>query len=174
MKCEEFRTRMVEGGSEENELEQHIGNCLECSAWLERELSEPPQGLTPAQWQAATARCFPESLPQQQPETPAEPIQPVTFWNSYVNGMTYGLVFGLSIVFGFALLQLRNSSVEEPPRTPLAQISFVEDSERELPIFCGENRFDVTFLQDGDSEMVSFVEYDDEIKFLDYSEEENL
>ena len=174
MQCKEFRSLMIEGGGVESDLEQHLGSCQECSSWLEHEIAEPPPGLTPAQWQAATARCFPKSLPENAAEVPAEKAQPETFWNSYVNGMTYGLVFGLSIVFGFAILHLLPKASEKQSERSLAQISFVEDSARELPVFFAEKKFDVTFLQNNGSEIVSFVEFDNEIKFLDYSEEENL
>ncbi|HAE37584.1 MAG TPA: hypothetical protein DCG57_02960 [Candidatus Riflebacteria bacterium] len=174
MQCKEFRSLMKEGGGIESELEQHLGSCHECSTWLEHEIAEPPMGLTPAQWQTATARCFPENLPETAAEAPAEKTEPVTFWKSYVNGMTYGLVFGLSIVFGFAILQLLPDAGEKTLERSLAQINFVEGAARELPVFFAEKKFDVTFLANDDSEIMSFVEFDNEIKFLDYSEEENL
>ncbi|EKD82624.1 MAG: hypothetical protein ACD_39C01182G0001, partial [uncultured bacterium] len=122
----------------------------------------------------ATARCFPEQLPEMTATSQSEQDKPVTFWNSYINGMTYGLVFGLSIVFGFAILHLRGNSIEEAKRTSLAQVSFVEEMERKLPNFLEQEKFDVTFLPVDDSEMMSFVEFDTDMKFLDDSEEENL
>ncbi|MBU1107192.1 MAG: hypothetical protein KKB51_11030 [Candidatus Riflebacteria bacterium] len=174
MKCEEFRTRMTKVESSCSELEQHMAECPDCSVWLERELAEPPQGLTPAQWQAATARCFPEQLPEQPAETLVEIKEPESFWGNYLHGMTYGLVFGLSIVFGFAILQLLPDAGEKLSSRSLAQVSFIEQSEREMPVFFERGKFDVTFLHDDDSELMSFVEFDNEMKFLDYSEEENL
>ncbi len=172
MKCEEFRTCMSNGGGNESELEEHLGSCSECATWLERELAEPPQGLTPAQWQAATARCFPDKLPEASATKPEE--EPKSFWESYFHGMTYGLVFGLSIVCGFALLSLREDPVADKPRPSLAQVNFVENGERELPVYFEKEKKDVTFLQTGDSEMMSFVEFDNRMNFLDYNEEEQL
>lgn len=163
---------MSEGGGEESELEKHLESCHECSAWLERELAEAPQGLTPAQWQTATARCFPEKLPEPTLEKPAE--EPKKFWNSYFHGMTYGMVFGLSIVFGFALLSLRQETTKEAPLPSLVQVSFVDTADFAMPIFFETEKNNVTFLQFTDSELMSFVEFNNEIKFLDYNKEENL
>jgi len=176
MKCEEFRTSMSNGGGIESELEEHLGSCPECAAWLEREIAEPPQGLTPAQWQAATARCFPEKLPEKSPEKAEETVDEgsKSFWNSYFHGMTYGLVFGLSIVCGFALLSLREDPSTEKPLPSLAEISFFESSERELPVFFEKNKNDVTFMKYEDSELVSFVEFDNAMTFLEHDEEEML
>ncbi|PKL43554.1 MAG: hypothetical protein CVV42_20025 [Candidatus Riflebacteria bacterium HGW-Riflebacteria-2] len=178
MKCEKFRTSMTNGGGHESELEEHLGNCPECAAWLEREIAEPPQGLTPAQWQAATARCFPEKLPEtavdKTSEKENEKEEPKSFWNSYFHGMTYGMVFGLSIVFGFALLSLRDDPAAEKPLPVLSEISFVESDERELPVFFEKNKKSVTFLQFENSELVSFVEFDNAMTFLDDDEEEKL
>lgn len=172
LKCKKFRTLMSEGSGEESELEKHLDSCQECSAWLERELAEAPQGLTPAQWQTATARCFPEKLSEQALEKPVE--EPKKFWNSYFHGMTYGMVFGLSIVFGFALLSLRQRTVEEPPLPSLSQVSFVDTADRDLPVFFETKKNNVTFLPFANSELMSFVEFNDEIKFMEYNEEENL
>lgn len=102
---------MTEGASDESELNKHLESCHECSTWLEREIAEAPPGLTPVQWQTATARCFPENRPEQALEKPAE--EPKKFWSSYLHGMTYGMVFGLSIVFGLTLLSLRQGTAEE-------------------------------------------------------------
>ncbi len=172
MKCERFRTCMSNGGGIESELEEHLGSCPECAAWLEREIAEPPQGLTPAQWQAATARCFPDKLPEKVAEQPVD--EPKGFWNSYFHGMTYGLVFGLSIVCGFALLSLREDPVAEKPLPTLAEISFIDGEAPAMPVFFEKSKNDVTFLQYDDSEMVSFVEFDNAMTFLEHDEEEKL
>lgn len=172
MKCEEFRTCMTSGKGVESELEKHLGSCPACAAWLEHEIAEPPQGLTPAQWQAATARCFPEKLPEAVAEKPDE--EPKSFWNSYFHGMTYGLVFGLSIVCGFALLSLREDPVTEKPLPTLAEVSFVESEVPAMPIFFEKNKNSVTFMKYEASEMMSFVEFDSAMKFLDQNEEEKL
>jgi len=172
MKCEEFRACMTSGKGAESKLEEHLGSCPECAAWLEREIAEPPQGLTPAQWQAATARCFPDKLPEAATEKPDE--GPKSFWNSYFHGMTYGLVFGLSIVCGFALLSLREDPVTEKPLPTLADTSFMESTAPRMPVFFENDKTNVTFLKYEDSEMMSFVEFDSAIKFFDQNEEEKL
>lgn len=171
MKCEEFRTQMSAGNGNEKELETHLSDCPECAAWLEREIAEPPQGLTPAQWQAATARCFPANLPT---KNAPEPEKATSFIGSFYHGMTYGLVFGLSIVFGFAILTLLQERQSPPAAPSLSQVSFIESSERDMPVFFEKGKNNVTFYEIHDSEMVSFVEFDKTINFLDQEEEEQL
>lgn len=170
MKCEEFRAMIISSENSEDQLSGHLETCLSCKKWLDSELLQAPQGLTPAQWQAATSRCFPaiDDVVKEEAE------KPESFWSFFGQGLKYGMVFGLSIVTGFALLSLK---IENQPKFNLEtrhEISFLADTPKELPSFMEINKFDVTFLSYNDSELMSFVEHSEMPDFLEQTQEEEL
>ena len=151
MKCEEFKNLMSSSNGNEAELERHLADCQACDAWLQKELSSPPTGLTPAQWHDATARCFPEKLPENSVEAAPD------FWQFFLNGMKYGLVFGLSLVTGFALLEHLNHAGGPAAADKIEMVSFIDDIEPALPDFVESSDLDVTFYEVGESKFVSFL-----------------
>ena len=171
MQCEEFRQLMLASEGNEGELEKHLESCPACDAWLQKELATPPEGLTPAQWHDATARCFPEQVPAvKAPEAEAEAE---TFWTFFFNGLKYGMVFGLSIVAGFAILEhLQGPAKNLPQPQEVKLVSFVEPSETALPDFFEKPGFDVTFYENGDSKIVSFLPKVQMQSFYETTEEE--
>ncbi len=166
MNCEEFKLQIKEHHHDDSELEAHIESCPACCAWLNKEIEAPPQGLTPAEWQAATARCFPEIKELVAKE------EPETFWSFYLTGLKYGAVFGLSIVTGFALLSLREEPLPKYDLNHRETMSFVDREETTLRSFVEKDIFSVTFVADDDSELVSFVEKVEMIDFIEESKEE--
>jgi len=170
MKCEDFKNMIISSENNEDELSDHLDTCISCKEWLDAELSQAPKGLTPAQWQAATARCFP-AIDDVIKEDPAKTE---SFWSFFGQGLKYGMVFGLSIVTGFAILSLK---IDNPPRFNLEakhEISFLTQETKELPGFLEIQNFDVTFLSYNDSELMSFVENIEMPNFLELTQEEEL
>lgn len=169
MQCEEFRRLMLASEGNESELEKHLESCPACDAWLQKELATPPEGLTPAQWHDATARCFPEQVPA----TKAPEAEPETFWTFFFNGLKYGMIFGLSIVTGFAILEhLQGPEKILPKPQEVTLVSFIEPSDTTLPDFFETPEFDVTFYENSDSKIVSFLPKVQMQSFYETNEEE--
>lgn len=155
MQCEEFRILIHDSVNQDTALEQHLANCDACATWLQKEVSTPPEGLTPAQWQEATARCLPEILTKSAPIAATEKSQ--NFWDFYLNGLKYGMVFGLSLITGFALLKHLKPEVHHTDDSKIEMVSFLDSSESQLPVFY-ENKFsDVTFVDSAESQSMSFI-----------------
>jgi hypothetical protein len=171
MQCDEFRKLVLSRDNMDETLEHHLQECPSCASWLDAEIEKPPQGLTPAEWQAATARCFPAI----DMTKPAAVKNDESFWDFFINGMKYGVVFGLSIVTGFALLSLKPSASPHPGYDLEARekISFIEDSGPEKMVFIESSNSDVTFLSYDDSELSSFVENSELPDFIEYDKEED-
>lgn len=167
MKCEEFRRRISESDSLETDLEQHLSGCHECESWLQLEVATPPEGLTPAQWQEATARCFPEKLPEPKPE-----VKEQSFWEFYLNGFKYGMVFGLSLITGFALLEFIQPAPDKDHATGIEMSSFVDQAETVMPVFFENDFSTVTFVDSVESNLVSFVADEQLPDFYEHQEDE--
>lgn len=168
MKCEEFRRLMSLSQGDESELEKHITECPACDAWLQKEIAAPPEGLTPAQWHNATARCFPAVLPAK-----TAPADAGDFWQYFANGLKYGLVLGLSLITGFAIIELFNPPVQNP-REPATLMSFIDDNDMELPNFLENNIYDVTFYQADESKIESFLPKVQLPSFYEIDKEESV
>lgn len=169
MQCEDFRRLMLASEGNESELEKHLESCPACDAWLQKELATPPEGLTPAQWHDATAHCFPEQVPA----VKAAETVPETFWTFFFNGLKYGMVFGLSIVTGFAILEhFQGAENNLPKPQEVALVSFIEPSDTTLPDFLETPEFDVTFYENSDSKIVSFLPKVQIQSFYETNEEE--
>ncbi len=150
MNCEEFRKLMSTSTGDEAALAKHLDSCSECDVWLKSELDSPPPGLTQAQWHDATARCFPEKLP-----TAADQKAEPDFWHYFFNGLKYGMVFGLSLVTGFALLDSFEKPVE--PGSQIELVSFIDDEYDRADSTATNLYSDVTFLDADESKSVSFL-----------------
>lgn len=170
MKCEDFRVLIATQNEHEDKLSEHLNNCHSCNEWLEKELAQAPQGLTPAQWHAATARCFPET--GEFARSDSKDVE--GFWTFFTNGLKYGMVFGLSIVTGFAILTIREETKPAYNLETRHEISFLPDEQKDLPVFLEKSQFDVTFLQFEDSEVMSFVESNEMPNFIEENQEEEL
>ncbi|MEW6713425.1 MAG: hypothetical protein AB1403_26625, partial [Candidatus Riflebacteria bacterium] len=175
MNCEEFRMKIIAEDQDLSALETHLQSCSSCSAWLERELATPPEGLSAAEWNNATARCMPDALPIESSGKDNDPSpQDQTMKGSFFNGLKYGLVFGLSIITGFAVLELMrvNPTVDSSKKVEIA--SFMEVDERKLPDFIEKDFSDVTFFDYHDSKIISFVENEKIPSFFEETQEEEL
>ncbi len=152
MQCDEFRQLMSSATGDENELERHLCECQACNAWLNGELASPPPGLTPAQWHNATARCFPENLP-----TGAAADGEAGFWHFFFNGLKYGVVFGLALITGLAIVDGLRPPADLSKQSDFELVSFVADAYPEA-VEPEENLYtDVTFYEPGESKSVSFL-----------------
>ncbi len=175
MNCEEFRMKIIADNQDLSELESHLQSCSSCSAWLEKELATPPDGLSAAEWSNATARCMPDALPVGSARKDIDSSPPdQTVKGSFFNGLKYGLVFGLSIVTGFAILELMrvNPTVDSSKKVEIAR--FVEPDEQKLPVFTEMYFSDVTFFDYHDSNIISFVENEKIPSFFEETQEEEL
>ncbi|MDD3148574.1 MAG: hypothetical protein PHD82_14870 [Candidatus Riflebacteria bacterium] len=166
MKCEEFKKHISASTGNEAELEQHLASCPACDAWVQKELASPPEGLTPAQWHDATARCFHEKLPENVEEAAPD------FWQFFFNGLKYGLVFGLSLVTGFAVLEHLNPQAGPAKTETVEMLSFVDDIAPELPEFVEKTDLSVTFYDIGESKFVSFLPMVQMQSFYEIDQEE--
>ncbi|GAB4276388.1 MAG: hypothetical protein Kow0029_18300 [Candidatus Rifleibacteriota bacterium] len=171
MKCEEFRDLIVSEKADLPELEKHLEACEACSKWLDSELATPPEGLTSAEWISATARCMPaiENKISIESATPTE--EPIR--SGFFEGLKYGFVFGLSIIFGLAIVQVSTDHKLAKSEQNLEMVSFLDDSNDEIPVFFEKNFSDVTFLDFEESKMVSFMETEQIPSFLEDNLEED-
>ncbi|NCB40374.1 MAG: zf-HC2 domain-containing protein [Erysipelotrichia bacterium] len=169
MKCEEFRKLVTASEDSDFKCEQHLNTCPACSEWLSQTTVTPPEGLLPAQWQPATAGCFPAKLPEMTKANDAD--KPKSFWEMYTSGLKYGFVFGLSLVTGFALLDF----IQKPPQQPantIEQISFVDKSDEKLPDFYKNEFSDVTFFELETSQIMSFMPKEQILDLIENEKEE--
>ncbi len=173
MKCKEFRKEISRPETPSTEAETHLEHCAECQLWIEKEISSPPPGLSEAQWQTSTARCFPEATVKSIIETNSAD-KPAGFWGFFADGLKFGMVFGLSIVTGFAILSVKSETVESFDLKKRHAISFYEASEGKLPEFYEKEKMDVTFFDYSDSNLLSFVEKSEIPEFFDKSQEEEI
>lgn len=172
MKCEEFKTRMVADNPDMVVLESHLEGCEDCSIWLEKELATPPDGLTKAEWQNATSRCMPPISTKDSEAVNEEAIKrPVS--TGFFSGIKYGLVFGLSIITGLAIIQLTQEEKVKKAQAKIELESFMEKDSNEIPNFLEKDYSDVTFFEFGDSKIMSFIEPEKITSFLEETQEEN-
>ena len=121
MNCEEFRKQITSGADFTEELLEHHNSCKDCSIWLEMELKTTPKGLNKEAWNKVIEKCLVDEKAQKQTNTGTkinqdigeEPKEEKSFISCYLSGLKYGLVFGLAIVIGFAIIQNRNESLEK-------------------------------------------------------------
>ncbi len=176
MNCDEFRKQIIAEESDLKALEKHIDSCPECAAWVEKELATPPMGMSKADWVNATSRCMPTTLPMpEKDETAKEAItDPEPISTGFFSGLKYGLVFGLSIITGLAIIQLAqfdpSKVAEKGGRMEIA--SFIEDETTKLPTFFEKDFSDVTFFDYRESKLMSFVENEQIPSFIEENQEE--
>jgi hypothetical protein len=173
MNCEDFKALIVSDDADKLELEKHLESCDDCAKWLNRELSSPPEGLSKAEWQSATSRCMPKLDNQAESKEPEVLPPPVS--RGFFTGLKYGLVFGLSIITGLAIVQLHQESQTDKPLKRMEIQSFVDESSLEMPVFYEKEFSDVTFFDYGDSKLLSFVEDEEIPSFIEEdTQEEDL
>jgi tetrahydromethanopterin S-methyltransferase subunit G len=173
MKCENFKKLMLSANPDYEVLEKHMQECSSCRCWVEKELATPPEGLSSAQWLSATARCLPE-LPKEVENSKEEAVKanPVTL--GFLNGMKYGLVFGLAIITALAILQIDVEKRRDSALNGLEMQSFLEQPAEKMPEFMSTEFSSVTFLDYDDSKDMSFIETEKIPSFIEEPEEENL
>ncbi|MGM0599955.1 MAG: hypothetical protein ACQETH_09090 [Candidatus Rifleibacteriota bacterium] len=166
MKCKEFRKQILNDGEDMQSLEKHLNKCDECALWLNKELKNPPEGFSKAEWQSATARCMPDTTEisnnTDAAKQPESENNDKSLFAGFLNGLKYGIVFGLSIITAIAVIQLQQNHIKENNLKPAKIQSFLEDTEKELPSFYEKNFSDVTFYEYEDSKLLSFVDKNDE------------
>ena len=64
--------------------------------------------------------CNSEVQTEDKPEL-KENGEPKTFMDYYMSGLKYGLVFGLAVVIGFAIIQNKNEAAEEESKKAVTQ-----------------------------------------------------
>jgi hypothetical protein len=177
MKCKEFRKQILNDGEDMQSLEKHLNECDECALWLNQELKNPPEGFSKAEWQSATARCMPDtaeiSKNTDEEKQPQSNNKDKSLLSGFLNGLKYGVVFGLSIITAVAIIQLQQNHIKENSLKPVEIQSFVENSEKELPSFYESDYSDVTFFEIEDSKLMSFIEKNDEAESIPSFIEEN-
>lgn len=133
---------MQKGSDITAELEEHQKSCKACQEWLANEISTAPSGVSEADWENAVSKCFPDKVEDtvKKQNTEKENIvdsnsevqtedkpelkengEPKTFMDYYMSGLKYGLVFGLAVVIGFAIIQNKNEAAEEESKKAVTQ-----------------------------------------------------
>ena len=132
MDCKEFQEKIKSGSELTEELLDHKLNCKSCQEWVIKEVSTAPEGMSNQQWKSKISKFSnietktnstenkidkteQKPLPSsenQDKETKNKVNKPVekekSFSDYYFSGLKYGIVFGLAIVVGFSILQVKN------------------------------------------------------------------
>ena len=114
MDCKEFREKISAGNDFDDELIEHKEKCSGCQEWLKKELSTAPAGVNEDEWNKAVSKCMLTNNKEHQTKSNTDnDAKPDTdenksFMDYYLSGLKYGIVFGLSIVVGFAIIQNKN------------------------------------------------------------------
>lgn len=175
MKCEDFRQRISQLDDESVEMQNHLADCAECNLWLEKELASPPEGITPASWLSATARCQPDlPLADNKAANSIKKDEEEDFWAFFSKGMKYGAALGLALVlFGAIVPYFHSSPAEYSPESWQMQ-SFIDVSDQQLPTFFDYSNNYVTFYDFEGSQDISFLENHALISFIDETKEDYL
>ena len=131
MNCDEFRKEITSGNDLSDDLIKHKLECKDCQDWLQKELSTAPNGLTSEEWNNAVSKCLNINIEEsdgnnmKQNETkPAntneKPESEKSFMDYYLSGLKYGIVFGLAIVVGFAIIQNKNENKNQSINNSIA------------------------------------------------------
>lgn len=130
MDCKEFQEKIKSGSELTEELLDHKLNCKSCQEWVIKEVSTAPEGMSDKQWESKiskfsnietnkkdnnTKNTDNKPLPSSE-KTDTKSIKKETkpvekeksFSDYYFSGLKYGIVFGLAIVVGFSILQVKN------------------------------------------------------------------
>ena len=116
MNCKEFRKKISSGDDLTDDLIEHKVKCKECQDWIQKELSTAPNGLTTEEWNKAVSKCLNNDIKEsdginmkenetKSTESNEKPEAEKSFMDYYLSGLKYGIVFGLAIVVGFAIIQ---------------------------------------------------------------------
>lgn len=172
MKCEDFRQHILQLDEESTEMKNHLSDCSECNLWLEKELANPPEGITPANWLTATAKCQPE-LPLIVKKT-ADTAKEEDFWGFFSTGMKYGIGLGLALALFAAIIPYFNSSPADYTPESWKMQSFMDISDQQLPTFFDYSENSVTFYDFDVSQDISFLENHALISFIEETTEDYL
>ncbi|MBP5469690.1 MAG: hypothetical protein J6Z11_10665, partial [Candidatus Riflebacteria bacterium] len=128
----EFQEKIKSGSELTEELLDHKLNCKSCQEWVIKEVSTAPEGMSNKQWESKISKFSsietntnkkdndtkdPDNKPLPSSEntenkTIKKDTKPVekekSFSDYYFSGLKYGIVFGLAIVVGFSILQVKN------------------------------------------------------------------
>ena len=115
MDCKEFREKISAGNDFDKDLIEHKEKCSECQKWIAKELSTAPTGVSEETWNKAVSKCFSDDANTNdnkkninKPEIKINSDENKSFMDYYLSGLKYGIVFGLSLVVGFAIIQNKN------------------------------------------------------------------
>ncbi len=122
MNCDEFRKKISSGDDLTEDLIEHKVKCKDCQDWIQKELSTAPNGLTTEEWNNAVSRCLNNDIKKSDgknmkpnetkpTESNEKPEAEKSMMDYYFSGLKYGIVFGLAIVVGFAIIQNKNENM---------------------------------------------------------------
>ena len=145
MNCEEFREKIKSGSDYSESLIEHKNSCKDCQEWIMNELNTAPNGINKEEWQKLMAKHLPivekqekqkkeikssesETLPnkekEQKTDESKEPQKEKSMLDYYFSGLKYGIVFGLSLVVGFSIVQnSQNTQNNEQNSTNIRRIA---------------------------------------------------
>ena len=118
MDCKEFREKISAGNDFDKVLIEHKEKCSDCREWIAKEISTTPSGVSEEEWTKAVSKCLPtekkDSIKpkptEDKTESKTDSDENKTFMDYYLSGLKYGIVFGLAIVVGFAIIQNKNEA----------------------------------------------------------------
>lgn len=170
MKCDEVREQLLVSEGETPEVVKHIENCAACTQWLNEELSKPLDGITPPAWEPPTAACMPEvpsNLLQEKKDKPS--LKELGFFAIFKHGLVFGIMIGLGIAIS---LSFNDKKDNFNPTETYQMVSFFDYMQDEIPTFFEYKNNNVTFLQQTDSYMLSFVNDNEIPSFINLTQEE--
>ena len=126
MDCKEFRDKISAGNDFNDELIKHKEKCSECQEWLKSELSKAPEGINEDKWNKIISTCLStdskidsEPITEKSNDKKSDEEANKSFMDYYLSGLKYGIVFGLSIVVGFAILQNKNEETNNNQKSTI-------------------------------------------------------
>ena len=141
MNCDEFREKIKSGSDNTDSLIEHKNSCKDCQEWIMTELNTAPNGINKEKWQNLMSKHLP-IVEEKQENTNKEskvnnqefnsnqneePKKEKSMLEYYFSGLKYGIVFGLSLVVGFSIVQNSQNNKNQEQNTSNIQ-SIASDS----------------------------------------------
>lgn len=117
MNCEQFKEKILHG-DDSSELKEHLESCKLCHDWINSEIKNVPEGVASEKWNTLIQSINKNDVQDKDNgeviNSDVNTSKEKTFLDYYLSGLKYGIVFGIAIVVGFAIIQSRieNTNVE--------------------------------------------------------------
>jgi hypothetical protein len=158
MNCETFRKLINQDESQISQeqelgLEAHLDKCSSCNEWLETVISKAPVGLETLETLVAPASTFPANVKPIITQAP-EPQKAKSVTGSFFAGLKYGLVFGVSVVCGLAVVSIINDSkpISLLKNRDIPSFVQLEEKQDQIPSFLEQDFYaNSSFINEGEN-----------------------